>query len=150
MNKGFTLVELLIVIVIVATMVTLALPKYQNALERGRALEGLRNVQYVAEYVIAKHTATGEWPSDTDPSMTNLKGTDIIKRRFFELPHFVNNTAEDKQSVYIERNGDWSYRITAAIHKDGYIESITCGNVEDATTNNCAELDLTGNLMTRK
>ena len=76
MKKRFTLIELLIVMVIVGTLVTVALPKYQRALERGRALEGLRNVQYVAEYVAAKHMATGTWPNIGD-----FKKTDIIKSR---------------------------------------------------------------------
>ena len=138
MNKGFTLVELLIVVVIVGTLITVALPKYQNSLERGRALEGLRNVQYVAEYVAAKHMATGEWPSDAELDQS-LKVTDIIKSRFFTLPVF-NKSAK---TVTISRKGDWTYSLKAKI-SDDVVSEITCTGAD------CASLDLTGNLMTRK
>lgn len=40
-NRGFTLIELMIVIAIVAVLVSLALPAYQNYTIRSRAAEGL-------------------------------------------------------------------------------------------------------------
>lgn len=143
MKQGFTLIELLIVMVIVGTLVTVALPKYQRSLERGRALEGLRNVQYVAEYVNAKHMATGQWPQ----SITELQRTDTIKSRFFGAPQYNPDTPN---TITISRDGDWKYKLTATIADDGYISSITCGNRNNESTNDCDELDLTGNLMTRQ
>ena len=136
-TTGFTLIELLIVMVIISTLVTVALPKYQRALERGRALEGLRNVQYAADYANAKHMATGEYP-------TSLPNTDQIKNRFFDAP-VINGT-----TVTISRKGtSWSYQLTASSSGEGYITSITCGSKSGQSTNNCEELDLTGNLMQR-
>ena len=43
MKKGFTLIELLVVIVIVGILVTVALPKYRTAMEKGRGLEAVAN-----------------------------------------------------------------------------------------------------------
>jgi type IV pilus assembly protein PilA len=40
-NRGFTLIELMIVIAIVAVLVSLALPAYQNYSIRSKAAEGL-------------------------------------------------------------------------------------------------------------
>ena len=147
MKKGFTLIELLIVMVIVGTLVTIALPKYQNALERGRALEGLRNVQYGAEYVNAKHMATGSWPT-YDELVESLNRTDITRKTFFEVPSFD----AAKQAMSSKRSsGDWDYGFKATIVDDA-LSSIVC------IGNDCASLDLgsgTGtepgdNLMTRK
>ena len=141
MHKGFTLIELLIVMVIVGTLVTIALPKYQNALERGRALEGIRNVQYVAEYINAKYMATGEWPDD----ISALTSTDIVKSRFFGAPTF-NST---NKTVTITRNGDWGYSLTATISvANNALSQITCTNTGEEDV--CTQLDLIGNLMARE
>ena len=43
MKKGFTLIELLIIMVIVGILVTLALPRYKGALEKGRGVEAMEN-----------------------------------------------------------------------------------------------------------
>jgi len=139
MKKGFTLIELLIVMVIVGTLVAIALPKYQTALERGRALEGLRNVQYAAEYAAAKHMTTGEYPS-------SLPQTDRIKSRFFSTPNIDTSNG----TTTISRNGtDWKYQFTATISADG-VSSIICGTRPNDSENDCEALNLTGNLLTRK
>lgn len=151
MKKGFTLVELLIVMVIIGTLVTVALPKYQSALERGRALEGLRNVQYAAEYVNAKALATGHWLSDSNADdkkeLDAFKRTDMVKSKFFALPS-VSGTV-----VSIRREGaDWKYQLTAHSTNDGDIEWIRCESRAGESTNDCEKLDMPEgvNLMTRK
>lgn len=139
-RAGFTLVELLIVMVIVGTLVTIALPKYQNSLERGRALEGLRNAQYVAEYVNAKQMATGEWPD-----ITNLMATDVVKSRFFGVPAFDSSA----QTVTVLRKGtDWQYKFKATI-SDGAVSKIVCLDTNHSVEEVCAELDLGSGLGTQ-
>lgn len=141
MKQGFTLIELLIVMVIVGTLVTVALPKYQVALERGRALEGIRNVQYVAEYVNAKHMATGEWPED----INDLQRTDTIKSRFFGAPQY--EPGADTITIIRDADSGWGYSLTATI-SDDVLSEIRCANTGEEDV--CTKLDLTGNLMTRK
>ena len=53
MKKGFTLIELLVIMVIVTILVTIALPKYKTAMEKGRALEGIANAASWSEAVNA-------------------------------------------------------------------------------------------------
>ena len=144
MKKGFTLVELLIVMVIIGTLVTVALPKYQSALERGRALEGIRNAQYAAEYANAKHMACeAAGQSDCGYNNFSLPNTDQVKSRFFGAPGISSAGV-----VTVTRSdADWGYSITATISDDA-LSSITCNNT--TSENVCEKLDLTGNLMERK
>ncbi len=49
MRKGFTLVELLIVMIIVTVLVTMAFPKFKIAMERGRGLEVIATAAAISE-----------------------------------------------------------------------------------------------------
>ena len=59
MKQGFTLVELLIVMVIVGILVTIARPKYQASLERARSMEGINNLKAASDILNAHYVMNG-------------------------------------------------------------------------------------------
>lgn len=59
MKKGFTLVELLIVMVVVSVLATLAVSKYKVAMEKGRGLEGLHNAAAISDALNAFYIKDG-------------------------------------------------------------------------------------------
>lgn len=121
MKQGFTLIELLIVVIIVGMLVTIALPKYQRALERARALEGINNIQYAVEFTQAKQIMND---SDTlTANDTELIKQDLIKVKYFDPPTISMGT------VTITRKADsgWHYSLTATA-EDGVLNSVTCSN----------------------
>ena len=149
MKRGFTLIELLIIMIIVGVLTAIALPKYQRALERGRALEGLHNVRAAADYINAKYLAyavNGQGYSAAVTDYENVGKSDLIRSRFFNSP-VVSSSSANGAVVTIQRKEDtgWSYSLVAT-SVDGDIVSIEC----DGNEATCSGLDLIGNLVTRR
>ncbi len=141
MKKGFTLVELLMVMVIVGALVAVALPKYQRALERGRALEGLTNVRSAADYANSYYlTHNSTYPD-------SIATDDLVKSRFFDVPAISESTLTDTRVITATRKTGqgWEYNIQATV-SNGEITNLSCVNT-NVTTDDCEELDLTGNLL---
>ena len=125
MRKGFTLMELIIVVIIVAILAAIGLPQFFKVAERGRAAEGvsalgaLKNAQirYAAE-----HGRTTNSLNDLDYESTALK--------FFNAPGVSGNvnprTNGGDEVANIQRNSTsnpfdtYTLKITA----DG---TISCG-----------------------
>jgi type IV pilus assembly protein PilE len=62
-KKGFTLIELVVVLGVMAILVTLALPSFQDALRKSRrsdAMDTIMNIHLAQERWRANHTTYGE------------------------------------------------------------------------------------------
>ena len=76
-KKGFTLMEMLIVVAIIAILVAIAIPTYTNALTKAKEATDLANVRaYYAETVM-KHMLDDEAYTDLDEENTlTIDGVD--------------------------------------------------------------------------
>lgn len=138
MKKGFTLMELLFVVIIIGVLVSLGLPQFFRAAERARTAEGvrllgsLRNAQF--RYAAENGTTTGNL-NDLDVEFAGLK--------YFNTPTVISgvnprdpnqqnsNIASIQRNTY-QNSGFGSY--TLYIQVDG---DITCSG---GTTNTCRKL----------
>lgn len=62
MRRGFTLIELLVVLAIIATLLTLAVPRYFQHLEHSREVVLRENLAVVRDAIDKYHSDSGAWP----------------------------------------------------------------------------------------
>jgi general secretion pathway protein G len=65
-HSGFTLIELLIVLAVIATLLTIALPRYFSSLEKSREAVLQQNLAVLRESIDKYHADKGKYPAALD------------------------------------------------------------------------------------
>ena len=92
---GFTLIELLVVMAIIATLASIAAPRYFNSLEKTREVALRSNLKVMREAIDQYYQDRGKWPPSLD---------ELVKTRYLrEIPvdpitQNATSWAEVKQS----------------------------------------------------
>ncbi len=76
-QKGFTLIELMIVVAIIGILAAIAIPAYQDYTIRSQVTEGLNLAGAVKAAVAETYAQTGEWPTSlTEVGIVDENGTE--------------------------------------------------------------------------
>ena len=70
-RKGFTLIELLVVLAIVATLLTLAVPRYFGSLDKSKEAVLKENLFQLRDAISRYHADKGRYPESLDALATN-------------------------------------------------------------------------------
>ncbi|MBO4675733.1 MAG: prepilin-type N-terminal cleavage/methylation domain-containing protein [Elusimicrobiaceae bacterium] len=143
-NGGFTLIELLVVVLIIGILASIALPQYEMAVEKARAMKAVVAVKALAEATERYYLANGVYPANEQnkqPLSEINEELDIVVPEIDGLEIFKHN------NVYIgaQRKGSsrFSYMIAQTMKQSGSAwqkRGLTCSTGVNNDTSRSAQL----------
>jgi type IV pilus assembly protein PilA len=73
-NKGFTLIELMIVVAIIGILAAIAIPAYQDYIARAQASEAMQLLGGAKAPMAEFYADKGRWPTEVGSVLNNLQG----------------------------------------------------------------------------
>ena len=124
MKKGFTLVEVLVVVLIIGILTAVGLPYYQDSVEKSRAAEAVNIAGSLTKAAYTFYGETEKWPPNWSVLSINIPGVgnnaSSFTSKYFTFTATGWNAATGNFVIKATRTGG-AYTIQVTITDDGVV-----------------------------
>lgn len=150
MKKGFTLVEMLVVVLIIGVLTAVALPNYTRSIEKSRATEAMNMIKSLNDAVYAYAAERNACPPSFAKVLVEVPGEKIsdtvVKGKFFTYKLNAATRAPIPGTacggVVAERNEGEVYRIWNPYSTVGDKRTLACYGESTEAQNICKSMGL--------
>ncbi|WP_424245062.1 prepilin-type N-terminal cleavage/methylation domain-containing protein [Elusimicrobium posterum] len=117
-KKGFTLIELMVVVLIIAVLAGIAVPQYTSSIEKARATEAIVNAKAIQDSFNRYYAQRERYPSGTTEERLKALDINVELPKYFSIHIYSSSTVNGSvQGIGIEvmrtKNpqftADWSF-----------------------------------------
>ena len=150
-NLGFTLVEMLVVVLIIGVLTSIAAPTYIRSIEKSRATEAMNMVKSLNDAVYAYAAERNACPPAFSkllvevPGNANTEGTEVTGKFFKYMLNAATNApipGTNCGGVVAERLDVDIYRIWNPYSTAGDKRTLACNGDNDEAINTCKSMNI--------
>ena len=141
-KKGFTLIEILVVVLIIGALAAIAVPGYMRSVERSKAVDPMTNLAAIARAQNSHKMATYHYSDDItnlDLSLKDVVSEDMASGNTFEGEDFIYKVYGDDRAVATATRKNVSSDKQYELSIDYNTNQIYCRPIENKT---CIDLGL--------
>ena len=141
-KKGFTLIEILVVVLIIGVLAAIAMPAYMRSMERSKAASPMANLSAIAKAQKVYSVGTDHYTNNIgnlDISLKDTSNGENATGSTFETENFVYNIYGDDKAVATATRKDVSEDKQYELSIDYNTNIIYCRPIENKT---CIDLGL--------
>jgi len=131
-QEGFTLIEIMVVLVILGALAVISVPVYSNYVRRAKISEAISNVEAFATAARIWRMENGTWPSRDNlaPSDDNKKVVNVTEKYFTIAFSTVSGNlvlTANADTTYFDTSGSFQYTLTTD-YKGTWADSSSSSN----------------------
>ncbi len=139
MKKGFTLLELLVVILMIGILAAIAVPQYSRSVRRAEMVEGLAHGKTIYDAALRYKSVNGEAPTDFNQLDIGFAGVNITGATFVD-GNFTYTLSSNYTGVKSKLGGYDLYMFFPTVSSTGVSAPIQCCPSNDLGTWLCKNL----------